>query len=1145
MTEHSPDEKPARGRPKRRLPLGRVGTGLVIGGTVVAVGLGGLYLNRRTVADEVLVGWLQKRGIQADVEVERFEWDGFIGRITVGDPDDPDVRIDRVVVDYDIGLPWSKGGMGVSPRRVVLTRPLIKAQWLDGKFSMGSLDPLIEELTSKPPSPDKRGPLVIVDKGQALLTTDYGLVTLRADAQLDDGRLKILTAELPTSAFDHADLNATGLSAQLKAQEVNGRLMFSGHALADAFGGAGLRSQKLNLQFEGGVPYPANGAKKALGAVTLSADLTAEVLSSDGFAAQGATGHVNWRGNVDGWMDAFLLQGQLQTRFRARDLKMADNRLNGAAVDSQSLKVEVSRGQQPSRGTHVVWKAEGPLSVKAAEGRFADFTAQNLSLSSGNFLAGGWGRAFETQGPLVLTADRLSGQDLDLRGVQGRVALDAVGDTDFRVGLRGSLTSRGASYQGLGAVAADDAPELAALKKAAQSFALSAPDVRFIMGTGHSELTLSSPISLRPATGGAVTLSQGSGPMAIIASSQMRGSAKLVAEGGELPSLDLDIPRWTLNEGALDAAIKGKARMDFTPAKGISLDTEGVLRSRGGVTTYTSQRCAVLGLSQLELGENSLDDINGQLCNRSGPLLRLSGGRWEVRGQLIETSASAPFAEVEMSDAAGNLLVAGDSRGLRVDLGIQKAHLTDTGETARFNPLDGTGRVTLASNIWRGDLNFRAGGQAIADVCLLHDGAREEGGLGMTTSGMVCTVPRSASDTLPDASGELVFAEGGLQPQLLTAMVPSLVTAPVKGRAAFAGQMFWGKDTLVSAGHIKLRDLSFVSPLGTVEGGHGDIHMTSLAPLVILPKQRIRFDRVDGPLPMNDLRVDLGVQDDTLLLQHASVKLASGTAYLFDHTHFDGDNGLDLPSKEEIEGGVEIPFKAEQKWRFGVALEGLQLNELLQAVGADQKAYLDAEVSGVLPVLYRPEWGFAVTNGVLKADRRGKLSLSPELLGTVETGGGEVATPDGSAPVPRNMMQDLAYQALENLTFTDLSAKVNSICLPQSNRVPDADGYIRIAGGGVWCQTLPEDQVQGDGEVWVPSRLALDFTINGFYDPPERKEMRLSLLDVLKGNFMQKKMILPSDTPVTLNLKTSINAYDLASQIMDYVRLRNSQTEMP
>ncbi|MGI4819317.1 MAG: intermembrane phospholipid transport protein YdbH family protein [Janthinobacterium lividum] len=1145
MTEQSPDERPARGRPKRRLPLGRVGTGLVIGGTVVAVGLGGLYVNRRTVADEVLVGWLEKRGIQADVEVERFEWDGFVGRITVGDPDDPDVRIDRVVVDYDIGLPWSKDGMGVSPRRVVLTRPLIKAQWLDGRFSLGSLDPLIEEFTSKPPSADKRGPLIVVSKGQALLTTGYGLVTLRADARIDDGRLKTLTAELPPSALDHANLNAAGLSAKLQAQEVDGRLVFAGHALADAFRGAGVQSQKLDLNFEGGVPYPANGAKKALGAVVLKADLTADALSSEGFAAQAATGHVDWRGEVDGWLDAFLLQGELQTRIRARDLRMADNRLNGAAVDARNLQIEIARGQQPSRGTHVVWRAEGPLSVKAAQGRLGDFSVRDLSLSSGNLLAGGWGRAFEAQGPLTLTADRLSGQDLDLRAVRGRVALDAVGDTDFRIGLRGSLSSRGASYNGLGPVAADDAPELADLKAAARSFDLSAPDLRFVMGTGHSELVLSAPATLRPATGGTVTLSQGSGPIAIMASGQMRGSARLVAEGGELPLLQMDVPRWTLNNGALDAALKGTTRLDFTPAKGIFVNTEGRLRSRGGVTTYSSPHCAELGLARFDLGENGLEDINGQLCNRTGPLLRLSGGRWEVRGQLTQTQASAGFAAVRMSDASGNLLVAGDNRGLRVDLGIQQARLTDTGETARFNPLDGSGRVTLASNIWRGDLNFKANGQPVADVCLLHDAELGQGGLGMNTRGAVCTVPRSVHDPLPEASGELLFAEGGLQPQQLTGMIPGLVAEPVKGRAAFAGQMFWTSSGLVSSGRLKLRDLSFVSPVGTVEGGRGDIHISSLAPLVIPPKQELRFDRVDGPLPMSDVGVDLGVQDDTLFLQRASVNLASGTAYLFDHALYDPERGIGLPSKDAVERGVEIPFKAQQKWRFGVALEGVQLNELLEAVGAEQKAYFDAEVSGVLPVVYRPEWGFAVTNGVLMADRRGKLSLSPELLGTVETDEGALATPEGTAPIPRNMMQDLAYQALENLTFTDLSATVNSICMPQSNRVPDAEGYIRINGGGVWCQTLPEDQLQGDGEVWVPSRLALDFTINGFYDPPERKEMRLSLLDVLQGNFMKKKMVLPSDTPVTLNLKTSINAYDLASQIMDYVRLRNTQTEMP
>ncbi|MEG1452145.1 MAG: hypothetical protein RSC22_05075, partial [Brevundimonas sp.] len=146
--ESSTETLPAAQKAKRqskRLPLGCVGTGLTVGALVVLLGAGALYMGRRAVAEEVLVGWLHRRGIAADVQVERIEWDGFTGRIIVGNPDDPDVRIDRVEVDYLIGLPWMQDGLGLTPKRVLLSRPLIKAEWTGEKLSFGALDPLIEE----------------------------------------------------------------------------------------------------------------------------------------------------------------------------------------------------------------------------------------------------------------------------------------------------------------------------------------------------------------------------------------------------------------------------------------------------------------------------------------------------------------------------------------------------------------------------------------------------------------------------------------------------------------------------------------------------------------------------------------------------------------------------------------------------------------------------------------------------------------------------------------------------------------------------------------------------------------------------------------------------------------------------------------
>lgn len=65
---------------------------LLVVSTVLAV----VWVNRRAAAREVLVGWLDRRGIQAEVEVERLEINGFVGRVSIGDPADPDVTIQRV-----------------------------------------------------------------------------------------------------------------------------------------------------------------------------------------------------------------------------------------------------------------------------------------------------------------------------------------------------------------------------------------------------------------------------------------------------------------------------------------------------------------------------------------------------------------------------------------------------------------------------------------------------------------------------------------------------------------------------------------------------------------------------------------------------------------------------------------------------------------------------------------------------------------------------------------------------------------------------------------------------------------------------------------------------------------------------------------
>ena len=73
-----------------------------------------VYAARREVARQALVGWLEERGVEAQVDFERLDLDGLVASLRAGDPDDPDLVVERVEMDYRLGMPWS-GGFSVQP----------------------------------------------------------------------------------------------------------------------------------------------------------------------------------------------------------------------------------------------------------------------------------------------------------------------------------------------------------------------------------------------------------------------------------------------------------------------------------------------------------------------------------------------------------------------------------------------------------------------------------------------------------------------------------------------------------------------------------------------------------------------------------------------------------------------------------------------------------------------------------------------------------------------------------------------------------------------------------------------------------------------------------------------------------------------
>ena len=108
--------------------------------------------------------------------------------------------------------------------------------------------------------------------------------------------------------------------------------------------------------------------------------------------------------------------------------------------------------------------------------------------------------------------------------------------------------------------------------------------------------------------------------------------------------------------------------------------------------------------------------------------------------------------------------------------------------------------------------------------------------------------------------------------------------------------------------------------------------------------------------------------------------------------------------------------------------------------------------------------------------------------------------------MPPGTVEDLAYQAMENLAFDMLTAEVNSL----------------------------------DG-----GRASVVFHIKGRHDPPQRQELRLTLRDLITRDFLKRQLPLPSDTGIDLTLDTTLNLNQLVSDILALNRARAGQSDAP
>lgn len=457
----------------------------------MALAVTALYLARRLVAREVLVGWLDARGARADVDFQRIDPNGLVASVRVGEAGDPDFAAERVEVDYALRGFWSSRGLGVDVRSVRLVRPVLRARWRDGVLSFGSLDRVVEELRKRPPEPDATKPLILVEGARGRIDTAYGTLAVQADARVEDARLIALDAKLGPTALRGEDVRVEVAGGALALATEGDRVNVDLRVAATAIAVGGDEAKGVRLRLAGEAPYPDLERRRGDGAVDMTLDAQFDEARRGQVSIGGLAAKAQFEGQATGWVDTLALAGPVQASLKAAQVDAGAAKVTaldlGFAGQARWTKADW-RAQGTTSGTlRGVWRGLGaptradPPELAALKTAAADFAVEApavavsagpdvlrvglpspVRLTSANglkatlsarpgrpLLAGG-------EGGFALQARGGGAPDVDLTVARYKLAADGL-DASLDVAARGSFgPMRDAVFSTAGALAAHD-----------------------------------------------------------------------------------------------------------------------------------------------------------------------------------------------------------------------------------------------------------------------------------------------------------------------------------------------------------------------------------------------------------------------------------------------------------------------------------------------------------------------------------------------------------------------------------------------------------------------------------------------------------------------------------------------------------------
>ncbi|HWF78205.1 MAG TPA: YdbH domain-containing protein, partial [Caulobacteraceae bacterium] len=551
---------------------------------------------------------------------------------------------------------------------------------------------------------------------------------------------------------------------------------------------------------------------------------------------------------------------------------------------------------------------------------------------------------------------------------------------------------------------------------------------------GVWKVGLGAPVSLATAGGGRILLSPiHGGALARVEHGAASGAFTLASAGSGLPQAAIAVSGYRLAADGFEATVAGRAALSARGVQHLTLQTGGRLSLHGGDVRFDAATCGPVSVQRLQVGGEEVTGLAAQLCPAPGLATAEIGAKgWAVHARYADFTGVSASLAARLSGAAGTVDLRSGAPVQGV-VQIASATVTDTSPTRRVEAIREAGVLTLASPQWTGrfDVSSRSG----------HP-------LGVVTARLD---PVSGRGEALLEVRDLAFAKDGLQPGELSPIVASL--SPMAGKVSFTGRIGWADGKVTSEGDFATDDLALRSPLGAVTGIAARIHLTSLAPLRTAPGQLVTAARVASLVPLAPVRLTFGLDPDGLDLQSASAGAEGGRITL-------------APTR--------LPFDPAGKSHGALSLEAFDLGKLIATSSLADKVDLEAVVSGVLPYTLGPD-GLRFESGRLTAIRPGRISIHRDALTT--------------GPVT-NAVQDMAFQALQALDFSQLDATVQS-------------------------------RPQG--------RLGLIFHVVGSFEPKVEQQANLKIADILSGKALKSYVPLPSHTPVTLNLDSSLNLDQLLS----------------